>query len=157
MGERWVRNREMVCFLLLIIALIFLGCGSQQSSPPTAAPPSGTAQAPSPTPPPATAPQPVAPPQAGTAQPSPAATAPGPASPTVPPSAGSGQPPTAATPSRDLKQLYLGMPSDQAQSIMGVPGETRPGKGVTRWFYSMPQGKVEIRIRNNQVIALELE
>jgi hypothetical protein len=156
MGKIMGRNREIFSCLLFIIVLISLGCGYQQSPPPAAPPASGTAQAPPPASSPATASQPVAPP-AGTPQPAPAAPPPGPASPTATPQAGTGQPSAAATPSQDLKQLYLGMPSDQAQGIMGVPGETRPGKGVTRWFYSLPQGKVEVRIKNNQVVAIELE
>jgi hypothetical protein len=154
MGKKFGQGKKLVWFFFLILVLAFIGCGQQQSAPP-AAPPSSGAQAPATAPPPPAG-QP-APTQAAPAQPAPSSAAPVPATPTQTPPAGASQPSPTAAPSQDLKQLYLGMPADQAQAIMGAPGETRPGKGVTRWFYPMPQGKVEIRVRNNQVVAIELE
>ena len=128
------RNSEIFCLILLIISLMVLGCGPQQAPPPAAPPPAGTSQ-PGPAPAPSVAaPQPGAPPPAEISQ-------------TVP----------SAPPSQDFNQLRLGMTSEQAKQIKGEPGETKQGKSVTRWFYSRPQGKVEVRIKNNQVVAFELE
>jgi hypothetical protein len=155
MGKKIGQGQGLVWCFFLILVFALIGCGSQQSAPP-AAPPSSGAQAPATTPPPATA-QPAAAPTVPATPAQPAPTAAAPATPTQTPPAGTSQPSPAPASTPDLKQLYLGMPGDQAQSIMGTPAETRPGKGVTRLFYSMPQGRLEIRVKNNQVIALELE
>jgi hypothetical protein len=154
MGKKFGQGKGLVCCFILILVLAFIGCGQQPSAPP-ATPPSSGAQAPATTPPPSAG-QPAATP-AAPAQPAPSAAAPAPATPAQAPPAGASQPSPAPTSSPDLKQLYLGMPADQAQSIMGTPAETRPGKGLTRLFYPMQQGRLEIRVKNNQVIALELE
>jgi hypothetical protein len=153
MGKKMGRNSNIVCFILLVISLMVVGCGTQQSPPPAAPPPAGTVQT-SPT----ATPQPVVPPPAETPQ-APPPTAPSVAAtpPASPPPAGTDQTSPTAAPSQDYTQLRLGMTSDQAKKIMGEPGQIKPGNTVIRWFYSRPSGKVEVRIKNNQVIALELE
>jgi hypothetical protein len=96
----------------------------------------GCSQQPSPPPaaPPAAAvtPQPAAAPPAGTAQTAPA-----------------------GTPSQDSNQIQMGMASTQVQQIMGAPTETKQKGAITEWKYMTPQGKVEVKIQNNQVVGIE--
>jgi hypothetical protein len=47
------------------------------------------------------------------------------------------------------------MTQEQIQQLMGAPGQTKQKGQVLEWKYFTPQGKVEVKFQNNQVIAVE--
>jgi hypothetical protein len=47
------------------------------------------------------------------------------------------------------------MTQEQIQQLMGAPGQTSQKGQVLEWKYFTPQGKVEVKFQNNQVIAVE--
>ena len=63
--------------------------------------------------------------------------------------------PPAGTTAQDPNQIQMGMASAQVQQIMGAPTQTSQKGAITEWKYFTPQGKVEIKIQNNQVVGIE--
>jgi len=76
---------------------------------------------------------------------------------TVQTPAPAGTTPTAptATPAQDPNQIQVGMASAQVQQIMGAPAQTEIKGAITEWKYMTPQGKVEVKLQNDKVIAVE--
>ena len=64
-------------------------------------------------------------------------------------------PPVAGTPVQSVNQLQIGMTSEQVQQFMGAPGRTKQEGTETEWEYYTPQGKVEVKMLNNRVTAIE--
>ena len=129
MATYFVRFGGMIGMLILTLSLILsLGCSREQAPPPVQAPPAAGVPQPGVTPAPGT-------PQSG-------------AAPAAQPAAGG-----AAT--QNVAQIQVGMTQEQIQQIMGAPGQTSQKGQVLEWKYYTPQGKVEVKFQNNQVIAVE--
>jgi len=76
---------------------------------------------------------------------------------TAPP-AGTAQTAPAMMPTRNVSQLQIGMSSEQVQQIMGAPGKTKQEGPGLEWKYFTPQGgKVEVKMLNNRVTAVEMK
>lgn len=76
----------------------------------------------------------------------------------TPPPAGTVQTPapTGTAPvTQDPNQLQVGMASAQVQQIMGAPAQTEQKGAIIEWKYYTPQGKVEVKLQNDRVIAVE--
>ena len=129
MATYFVRFGGMIGMLVLALSLILsLGCSREQAPPPVQAPPAAGVPQPGVTPAPGT-------PQSG-------------AAPAAQPAAGG-----AAT--QNVAQIQVGMTQEQIQQLMGAPGQTKQKGQVLEWKYFTPQGKVEVKFQNNQVIAVE--
>jgi len=131
MATYFVRFGGMIGMLVLTLSLILSpGCSREQAPPPVQAPPAAGVPQPglAPTPAPGT-------PQSG-------------AAPGAQPAAGG-----AAT--QNVAQIQVGMTQEQIQQLMGAPGQTSQKGQVLEWKYFTPQGKVEVKFQNNQVIAVE--
>jgi hypothetical protein len=125
MEKKMMRISGIVGLILVIISLMVIGCSREQAPPPAAAPPAPAPSA-------AGTPQPSAAPPAGTAQTAPAGTT-----------------------AQDPNLIQIGMASAQVQQIMGAPSTTEQKGAITEWKYLTPQGKVEVKIQNNQVVGIE--
>jgi hypothetical protein len=129
MATYFVRFAGTVGLLVLSLSLILSpGCSQEQVPPPVQAPPA------------AVAPQPGAAPAPGTPQSG--------AAPAAQPAAGGAV-------MQNVSQIQVGMTQEQIQQLMGAPGQTKQKGQVSEWKYYTPQGKVEIKFQNNQVIAVE--
>ncbi len=62
--------------------------------------------------------------------------------------------PAAAT-SNDPGVIQMGMTSEQVQQIMGAPAKTEQEGSMVEWKYYTQTGKVEIKLQNNKVVAIE--
>jgi hypothetical protein len=129
MGKKMMRISGMVGLMVMVVSLMFLGCGKEQAPPPAPAAPPATSAAPA---------QPPAAPPAGTAQPSPG-----------------GAPAQATAPSQDSTQIQVGMTGEQVQQIMGPAGQTKQEGSMIEWKYLTPKGKVEVKLQNNKVVTIE--
>jgi len=129
MATYFVRFGGMIGMLVLTLSLILsLGCSREQAPPPVQAPPA------------AVAPQPGLAPAPGTPQ---SGAAPG------------AQPAAGGAATQNVAQIQVGMTQEQIQQLMGAPGQTSQKGQVLEWKYFTPQGKVEVKFQNNQVIAVE--
>lgn len=73
------------------------------------------------------------------------------AAPAAPPPAA----PAAANPIPGVNQIQIGMTSEQVRQIMGAPGQIKQEGSELEWKYYSPQGKVEVKLLNNLVTAIE--
>lgn len=115
-----------ICVTLLPGLIGLQGCSNE--------PPQPQPQA---TPPAMVAPQTQAPPQMATPQPQPApATA------------------TSLIPA-NIAQLRMGMTSQQVLQILGNPSKVKPKDQYVEWEYWTPQGKFELKLQADQLVAIE--
>ena len=64
-------------------------------------------------------------------------------------------PPAAMSPVQSASQIQIGMTGEQVQQIMGAPGQIKQEGAELEWKYFTPQGKVEVKMSNNRVSAIE--
>jgi outer membrane protein assembly factor BamE (lipoprotein component of BamABCDE complex) len=83
--------------------------------------------------------------------------APAPAPAPAPPAAAApAAPPTAVPPAQGVAQLQIGMSGEQVQQIMGAPAQVKQEHAGTEWKYFTPTGgKIEVKLLNNRVTAIE--
>ncbi len=143
MEKKIVRTSEILFIMLMIISLLVLGCNRQSPPPVQTPPPAGSSQ----TPPTVGTNQTTIP--GGSAQ-MPAQTG----STQMPAPAGTVTTPQAGTPSRDTSQILVGMTPEQIQQIMGPP-EQLYQQGFIEWKYTTPEGKFDVRFKDNKVILVE--
>jgi hypothetical protein len=134
MARKLMRLIGIVGILAMTFSLLFLnGCSREQAPPPVQTPPPA-AVAPSPAP--------------MTAQPG---TAPAPGAPQAP----GAQAPAAGAAAQNIGQVQMGMSPEQVQQLLGAPGQTKQKDQSVEWKYFTPQGKIEVKFQNNQVVAIE--
>jgi len=134
MARNLVRLVGILGVLVMTFSICFLnGCSREQAPPPIQTPPPA-AVAPAPAP---VAPQPGAAPAPGAPQ------APG------------AQAPAAGAAAQNIGQVQMGMTSEQVQQLLGAPGQTKQKNQMLEWQYFTPQGKIEVKFQNNQVVAIE--
>jgi hypothetical protein len=128
MEKKISRHGEILCLGVIFFSFLGFSCTPQQSPPQVGAPPAGNIQ-----------------PVPGT-------------TPSVTPQAGNVQTSPSGTVSPDYNRIQLGMTPEQIHEIMGIPQEIKRGKTVSYWLYDNPTGgKIEVKFKDNKVIAVEEE
>jgi hypothetical protein len=61
----------------------------------------------------------------------------------------------AGAPVQNTGQIQIGMTGEQVQQIMGAPSKIENEGSVVEWKYYSQAGKIEVKLQNNKVIAVE--